>query len=65
MIVLKGRLDWDLQKIGLKAGDKINTHTTPRKISGAIFFDASHNGFKCECVVYPDNYDLVEKGGMR
>lgn len=60
MIKLTGALDWDLTRLGFEAGDVIKSHTPPGKENGAIYFDTYYNGFTQNCVVYPENYEIIE-----
>lgn len=59
MIKLKGALDWDLTRLGLEAGDVIKNHSVPDQ-RGAVYFDTYYNGFTQNCVVWPDNYEIVD-----
>ena len=56
MIVLKGDLDIDLQRLGLKAGDVINTHSDPMPTTGSVQFTVGST----HCVLWPENYTLPE-----
>lgn len=58
-IRLKGTLDLDLTKLGLKTGDEVIA--SPDKLSkvGALNFVKMHNGFSVDCVVWPENYDIL------
>lgn len=60
MIKLKGELDWEITRFGVKAGDVIEEHTKP-DTSGAVFFDIQYNGMTQTCVVWTDNYDIINK----
>lgn len=60
MIKLKGELDYELTRLGLKAGDEIPDHTVPGKVNGAIYFDVRFRGYQYPCVVWPDNYDVIK-----
>ncbi|HMM02037.1 MULTISPECIES: hypothetical protein [unclassified Dysgonomonas] len=59
MIKLKGALDWELTRLGLEPGDVIKEHSTPSQ-NGAVYFDQYYNGFKQTCVVWPDNYEIID-----
>lgn len=59
MIRLKGQLDLDLTKLGLRAGDEIKFNTPPAS-NGAIYFEVRYNGTTQNCVVWSDNYELIE-----
>lgn len=52
----------ELSVIGLEEGDIIIDATIYPKDnpSGAAYFVKHHNGYPFECVVYPDNYEIVE-----
>lgn len=61
MIKLKGELDYELTRLGLKAGDEIPDHTAPGKVNGVISFDFHFGGWRYSCSVWPDNYDIIIK----
>jgi len=60
-IRLKGNLDWELTRIGLAEGDEIDN--IPDKVgkTGAVYFDKYYRSYKYECVVWPENYDVINK----
>jgi hypothetical protein len=62
IIQLKGNLDPELTRIGLKPGDKINgaSRDTFGK-TGAVYFDRIYGGVYCTCVVWPENYDVIKE----
>lgn len=60
MIKLKGEIDWEITRFGLKEGDIIKDHTAPGKINANVFFDIHYNGTTQTCVVWPDNYEIIE-----
>ncbi len=63
MIRLKGILDVELRVLGLKPGDIIQDHQGP-KLNGAIYFTITgQTPFAQECVVWKENYDILEEGG--
>lgn len=63
MIRLKGVLDPELRQLGLKAGDLIRDHGAPQ-LNGAIHFTVSgKTPFAQECVVWKENYGIIEEGG--
>jgi|GEM_PF-6925696 len=62
MIKLKGEIDYEITRFGVKSGDVIEHHTSP-KASGAIFFDVSYYGSTQTCVVWADNYDIINEKG--
>lgn len=59
MIKLKGVLDWEITRFGVKEGDVIQEHTKPGT-NGAIYFTVHYGGFEQNCVVWPDNYKIIE-----
>ena len=58
-IRLKGELDFDLTRIGLKEGDVIRNISQLDKKTGAVHFDCFHV-ITNHCVVWPENYDIIE-----
>lgn len=60
-IKLKGNLDSDLIKLGLKEGDIIIAFPDSISTVGAMNFERVYNGFTQNCVVWPQNYELVEE----
>jgi hypothetical protein len=58
-IRLKGELDWELTRIGLKVDEEVEA--TPDRVgkTGAMYFDIYYRGWKYECVVWPENYELI------
>ncbi|SHG32182.1 hypothetical protein SAMN05444362_12129 [Dysgonomonas macrotermitis] len=60
MIKLKGELDYELTRLGLKVSDEIASHTTPGKVNGVVNFDVHHMGWIYSCSVWPDNYDVIK-----
>jgi len=59
MIRLKGDIDWEITRFGVKSGDVIEHHTAP-DASSAIFFDIRYNNKTQTCVVWKDNYDFID-----
>ncbi|SHE56965.1 hypothetical protein [Dysgonomonas macrotermitis] len=59
MIKLKGELDYELTRLGLKSGDEIASHTKPGKVNGVVNFDVNFEGWKYACSVWPENYDII------
>ena len=59
VVKLKGELDFELQKLGLKEGDIIDVVPQVGSKVGAMNFTRYYNGFRMECVVWPVNYDIV------
>ncbi len=60
-IKLKGNLDFDLKKIGLKSGDEVFATPVFNSKVGAMYFQSVYNGFSCNCVVWPENYDILSE----
>lgn len=60
MIKLKGEIDWEITRFGVKPGDVIKIHTKP-DVSGAIFFDVNYYSSTQTCVVWGDNYDIIDE----
>ncbi len=61
-IKLIGTLHPELTSLGLKPGDEI--HATPDQVgkAGAMYFQVNHrSGITQNCVVWPDNYEIVKK----
>ena len=60
IIKLKGYLDLDLTRIGIRPGDIIrNAKADNVGTAGAVYFD--HFSYILnECVVWPDNYDIIK-----
>lgn len=58
-IKLKGKLDLDLMLLGLRTGDIIKVPEQTNK-NGAIFFEYHLHGWKYDCVVYQENYEIIE-----
>jgi hypothetical protein len=60
IIQLKGYLDLDLIRIGLKPGNIIrNAKADTVGTTGAVYFDHSYT-INNECVVWPENYDVIK-----
>lgn len=60
IIRLKGSLHIELTVIGLEEGDIILDAVIIPQDGEAAYFTKHHNGYPFECVVYPDNYEIVE-----
>jgi hypothetical protein len=58
IIKLKGKLDLELTRLRLKAGDIIR-NATHSKSNEAMYFNV-HHVINNECVVYPQNYEIIE-----
>lgn len=59
-IQLKGELDLDLRVIGLKPGQIIEDAGPSLGFTNPVYFDHRHNGHKYNCVVWPENYEIIE-----
>ena len=52
----------ELQRAGLKPGDEVEAeHGAGSETTGAMYFTVNNGTRKFECVVWPDNYERVEK----
>lgn len=60
-LMLKGDIDHELICLGFKQGDTITAFIDRFNRKGAMNFVASLNGSTYNCVVWPENYDIVEK----
>ena len=60
MIKLVGNLDWDLKRLGYEEGDVIEAHSKPSE-NGAIYWTDHYAGLVQNCVVWSDNYELIDK----
>lgn len=60
-IRLKGNLDFDLRKLGLKEGNIIRDCQISSQTTQSINFSVIYNGFECNCVVYPENYEIIKE----
>lgn len=58
MIRLKGNIDWEITRFGVKEGDIIRNHTQPGK-NKAISFDVRYYDSVQSCAVWPENYDII------
>lgn len=58
-IKLKGKLDLDLMLLGLKTGDIIKAPKQTNS-NGAIYFIYNLHGWNYDCVVYQENYEIIE-----
>ena len=57
-IKLIGALGLELERAGLKPGDEIDA-THGSELTGSMYFETSCNGRKFECVVWPENYEVI------
>lgn len=55
-IKLRGELDIDLVRLGLKEGDEVNAEISNEK-SGAAYFSVFYT-ITVDCVVWPENYEI-------
>lgn len=61
IIKLKDNLDFDLTRIGLKPGDIIrNAYLDSVSLMGAVNFTRQYNGMHFDCVVWPEDYDVIK-----
>jgi hypothetical protein len=58
-IKLKGDLESDLRALGLKEGDQVAAVRCPVSTVGAVHFDIYKFGSIYNCVVWPENYDVL------
>lgn len=50
----------ELQRAGLKPGDEVEANPGQgTDKNGSLYFDYKNGNRKFECVVWPDNYELV------
>lgn len=59
IIKLKGYLDLDLTRIGLRPGDIIKGASIANELSGSVLFDHFYT-IENQCIVWPDNYDVIK-----
>jgi hypothetical protein len=57
-IIVKGKLDHELIRIGIKPGHVLDVRPDPKSKVGAVHFTAWYNSFRCDCVLYPENYEV-------
>jgi hypothetical protein len=61
IIKLKGDIDFDLIRIGLKTGDIIkNASLDSVSMMGSVNFTRQYKGMHYDCVVWPEDYDVLE-----
>jgi hypothetical protein len=58
---LKGELDSELKAIGLKADDTVHAEADRLGKTGAMYFTKMYQGYKYECVVWPQNYEILKE----
>lgn len=51
---------FELGLLGIKSGDRVIAESNNTK-TGAMYFDIHHSGIKMNCVVYPEDYKIVNK----
>jgi hypothetical protein len=56
-IKLKGKLEWDLRRIGLMPGMIIEADPDTASTSGVVHFEIHFKGTTYNCSVWPENYD--------
>ena len=59
-IKLKVSIISELTAVGLRPGDEISSNDVNRK-TGAVQFTVYHNGSSYNCVVWPEDYEIVEE----
>lgn len=62
-IKLTGELDTELTRIGLKPGDVVTPESSCKK-TGAMYFFKLHIGFSNTCVVWPENYEIINEDNI-
>lgn len=60
VIKLKGDLDFDLTRLGLKPEMEVNATRDNYNKKGAMNFKLSKGGVLQHCVVWPENYDIIK-----
>lgn len=61
IIKLKGTLDPELRAIGLNSDDLVKSATMdPISHVGAVHFSRQFNGHHYDCVVWPENYEIIK-----
>ncbi len=58
-IKLKGDLDSELRALGIREGDEVKAERCPVSTVGAVNFVVYRFGSKYNCVVWPENYDVL------
>ncbi|MFZ4464360.1 MAG: hypothetical protein ACOYN5_10960 [Bacteroidales bacterium] len=61
IVKLKGELETELKALGLKAGDEVGGFMCPVSKVGAFQFDQHKYGSTYHCVVWPDNYEIIDQ----
>jgi hypothetical protein len=60
-IELKGELISELTSLGIKSGDVVEATPDRMGKTGAMYFEKHYYGSRYDCVVWPDNYDVITK----
>ena len=50
----------ELQKAGMKPGDEVEA-TPGSELTGSMYFTAHSGTRKFECVVWPENYEIISE----
>lgn len=58
-IKLIGDLDFDLTRIGLKDGSIVDAFPSTGSKSGQLYFKVYRSDVDQDCVVWPENYEIV------
>ena len=61
-IKLKDSINSELIAVGLRPGDEISSNDV-NKTTGAVQFTRWHNGYSYDCVVWPEDYEVIQKDG--
>lgn len=59
-IILRGELDFDLTRLGLRPEMEVCAEADLVGKTGAMYFTVHRSGFSIECVVWPENYRVAE-----
>ena len=59
-IRLTGNLDYELKMLGIKTNDIVNVEEFNRT-TGAAYFKKYIGNLSINCVVWPENYEILEK----
>ncbi len=59
-VKLKDSIISELRAVGLRPGMEFES-TQVNKTTGAVDFSVWYNGFKQDCVVWPEDYEIVEE----
>ena len=61
-IKLKDSINSELIAVGLRPGDEISSNDV-NKTTGAVQFTRWHNSSSFDCVVWPEDYEVIQKDG--